>query len=774
LRRYRDRVNIGDTNFIELSANFAAQIRGIPKEDLLSQEIREQRRAKILAWSGAGALALLTIFAAWQWQTAEANRELAVKNERSAKQNEELAKENERRAKYSEELAKENEQRANERRDEALRTQSTFLSNLAQQQVLVEGDPETAALIAMEALPDATTGTQRPYLGVAEQSLYQALFARRLVAQTDKDFLDNPTLPPPALLTSLPTINEETTFTFFDKIARDRPRYAIRPLQVDQFTISADLGGKWETNKEGLAVRHKFVSPRGEYILEVITPDYATLRDSKSKRNLRNYENQQLLLPPLILDDAWLLAAADKSDLILFDVISGVTKFRLAGHHDQVRTVHVNKDRTLAVTLSDDKTVMVWNLKTGKPTITIKPIAPVKDAWFADGSNLVATETFEGKILFWDASSTAETRVVSRDFEPTAIDFSPNGEVIAVGAADRSVQIFDAKTGNKTSSFRGHDGRITHISFDKSGARIVTSSTDNTVRIWNISNVKEIKLVAEFKGETGFSTATFCGDDDRTILIAQWKGAVELISIGTKEVIRHFKRIGETNAMQYHERLEAAWCSLSGAHILTISDGLATLWHRQIEKPIMELTSADDADSEEIARRGDSSSTVAAFSPNGRYVAVSMGSEIRILDAVNGSMTQTLGGHKTTVSSLAFNNDGSRLYSGDRRGNGLLWDIKEKESEIVARLPKESDRIVGAAFARSSRMLATISIDGMLRLTHVFESTAALMSYYKESASACLSTTQRERFFLPKEVPDWCSRVGKWPHVHSVDKAVGP
>jgi tetratricopeptide (TPR) repeat protein len=54
-------VSMGDAKFTELAADFAATIRGMPKEDLLSEEVRQQRRALRLAWSAATAL---LIFAA--------------------------------------------------------------------------------------------------------------------------------------------------------------------------------------------------------------------------------------------------------------------------------------------------------------------------------------------------------------------------------------------------------------------------------------------------------------------------------------------------------------------------------------------------------------------------------------------------------------------------------------------------------------------------------------------------------------------------------------
>ena len=70
LRVYRDGAGTRDAKFTELAADFAAAIHGIPKEDLLSHELRQQRRALALAWSAAGSLFILAGLAGWQWKSA--------------------------------------------------------------------------------------------------------------------------------------------------------------------------------------------------------------------------------------------------------------------------------------------------------------------------------------------------------------------------------------------------------------------------------------------------------------------------------------------------------------------------------------------------------------------------------------------------------------------------------------------------------------------------------------------------------------------------------
>src|SRR6516165_1509280 len=77
LRPYRNGRAPKVTEFMGLGADFASAIRGIPKEDLLSEEVRQQRRARTLAGVAAALLVALLAVAFWQWQVAETQRGVA-------------------------------------------------------------------------------------------------------------------------------------------------------------------------------------------------------------------------------------------------------------------------------------------------------------------------------------------------------------------------------------------------------------------------------------------------------------------------------------------------------------------------------------------------------------------------------------------------------------------------------------------------------------------------------------------------------------------------
>ena len=74
LRPYRDGSTATGREFMGLGADFAAAIRGIAKEDLLSEEVRQQRQARALAGAAMTALIALLVVAGWQWQEAQLQR----------------------------------------------------------------------------------------------------------------------------------------------------------------------------------------------------------------------------------------------------------------------------------------------------------------------------------------------------------------------------------------------------------------------------------------------------------------------------------------------------------------------------------------------------------------------------------------------------------------------------------------------------------------------------------------------------------------------------
>jgi tetratricopeptide (TPR) repeat protein len=139
LRVYRDGADKRDARFTEHAADFAAAIHGMPKEDLLSQEVRQQRRALRLAWSAAGSLVLLAALAGWQWRQADAARQVALVAERVAVEQREAARKQRDTAEWQRGIAEKERARAERNYAAARATVNSLIRDVARGMRNVEG-----------------------------------------------------------------------------------------------------------------------------------------------------------------------------------------------------------------------------------------------------------------------------------------------------------------------------------------------------------------------------------------------------------------------------------------------------------------------------------------------------------------------------------------------------------------------------------------------------------------------------------------------------------
>ena len=66
-----------------------------------------------------------------------------------------------------------------------------------------------------------------------------------------------------------------------------------------------------------------------------------------------------------------------------------------------------------------------------------------------------------------------------------AAAFSPDGLRLVTAASDDTARVWDAANGKEIAVLRGHQGGVNSVAFTPDGTRIVTASDDGTARIWD-------------------------------------------------------------------------------------------------------------------------------------------------------------------------------------------------------------------------------------------------------------------------------------------------
>ena len=72
----------------------------------------------------------------------------------------------------------------------------------------------------------------------------------------------------------------------------------------------------------------------------------------------------------------------------------------------------------------------------------------------------------------------------------TTVAISPAGDYVAAGSLDRSVRVWDMRTGNLIARLEGIDGHqdsVYSVAFGPDGESLVSGSLDKTIKMWHLS-----------------------------------------------------------------------------------------------------------------------------------------------------------------------------------------------------------------------------------------------------------------------------------------------
>lgn len=153
------------------------------------------------------------------------------------------------------------------------------------------------------------------------------------------------------------------------------------------------------------------------------------------------------------------------------------------------------------------RTLRLWDISTGREIISSQEVGSGHSFEVSPDNKYVAIAS-SSRLELMDVNTGQKLQTIKfnkkyskngHNSSVTSTAFSSDFRYALSGSWDRTLKLWDIRSGSVLREFNGHNGRILSVAFSPDGQFGISGSEDNTVRVWEISTGQEIQ---SFKGHS--------------------------------------------------------------------------------------------------------------------------------------------------------------------------------------------------------------------------------------------------------------------------------
>jgi WD40 repeat protein len=255
----------------------------------------------------------------------------------------------------------------------------------------------------------------------------------------------------------------------------------------------------------------------------------------------------------------------------LWSTQTGTREAIFSGHTGRVHGALLSPDRQLAASWAADTTLRVWDAQTGQERFSgaCLAVGPATMHFAVEGRVLVCWGA-NRMLQVWDVSTGEEVVAFQEEVGnvlPERSDLPlPDGRLAYQCSSDNLVMIVEGpdyyegiSSARRKAHLDGHKGKAYHVGYSPDGKRIVTAAHDRTIRVWDTRSGRERACLA---GVLGLVRRISYSADGR--LMAVWTGDQTLR-------IWDMQNGSEPTSLICKEELKALGFAPDGRSVITIA-----------------------------------------------------------------------------------------------------------------------------------------------------------------------------------------------------------
>ncbi|KJE90803.1 WD40 repeat-containing protein [Capsaspora owczarzaki ATCC 30864] len=270
------------------------------------------------------------------------------------------------------------------------------------------------------------------------------------------------------------------------------------------------------------------------------------------------------------------------------------------------------------------------------------------------------TSTISDKtVKIWDAKSGKSTLTLSGAMQGImCVSFNTKDDLIVAGSNDNATRVWSSQTGRLRHTLTGHLSKIFATRFVGDSSKVISGSHDRTIKIWDLAKGYCIKTIFSFSS----CNDVILGDDSGTALVS---GHVD-------NHIRFWdSRTGDcTSEITGIHTGQITSLAVSTDRRVVLSNSRDNTM-KLIDVRMLQVVNTLFHDS----YRPGVNWSKACFSPDGRYVAAANGDgSVLFWNLTTGKMEKTFKEHPNNCNAVAWHPAGHQVISCDKDKNVVVYE----------------------------------------------------------------------------------------------------